>query len=75
MSACAKHVFLLTEPARLEETLRTAFEIARSGRPGPVVVDIPKDVQNTSLTFDGDGRLPIPGYRARQHAIEHARRR
>ncbi|WP_425601531.1 biosynthetic-type acetolactate synthase large subunit [Dyella humicola] len=73
MSACAKHVFLLTEPARLEATLRTAFEIARSGRPGPVVVDIPKDVQNTSLTFAGDGRLPIPGYRARQHAIEHAR--
>jgi acetolactate synthase-1/2/3 large subunit len=73
MSACAKHVFLLTEPARLEATLRTAFEIARSGRPGPVVVDIPKDVQNTALTFAGEGHLPIPGYRARQHAIEHAR--
>src|SRR5579859_5831533 len=45
MSSCAKHVFLVTDASRLEETLRTAFEIARSGRPGPVVVDIPKDVQ------------------------------
>jgi acetolactate synthase I/II/III large subunit len=73
MSPCAKHVFLLTDATRLEETLRTAFEIARSGRPGPVVVDIPKDVQNTPLTFAGEGTLPIPGYRARQHAIQNAR--
>ncbi|MDE2315089.1 MAG: acetolactate synthase, large subunit, biosynthetic type, partial [Xanthomonadaceae bacterium] len=34
MGACAKHVFLVTDPAALEATLRTAFEIARSGRPG-----------------------------------------
>ena len=51
MGACAKHVFLVTDPAALEATLRTAFEIARSGRPGPVVVDIPKDVQNGRATF------------------------
>jgi acetolactate synthase-1/2/3 large subunit len=73
MSPCAKHVFLLTDPERLEVTLRTAFEIARSGRPGPVVVDIPKDVQNSPLIFAGEGTLPIPGYRARQHAIQNAR--
>uniref|UniRef100_UPI0021079142 thiamine pyrophosphate-binding protein n=1 Tax=Dyella sp. ASV21 TaxID=2795114 RepID=UPI0021079142 len=73
MSPCAKHVFLVTDPSRLEATLRTAFEIARSGRPGPVVVDIPKDVQNTPLNFAGHGTLPILGYRARQHAIDHAR--
>src|SRR2546423_3412321 len=46
MSACAKKVFLVTDPAKLEHTLRTAFEIARTGRPGPVVVDVPKDIQN-----------------------------
>src|ERR1700720_4470393 len=36
MGAVAKHIFLVTEPARLESTVRTAFEIARTGRPGPV---------------------------------------
>ena len=72
MSACAKHVFLITEAAQLEATLRTAFTIARSGRPGPVVVDIPKDVQNAMLRFEGEGELPLPGYRARLRTVEHA---
>ncbi|NII12246.1 biosynthetic-type acetolactate synthase large subunit [Oleiagrimonas sp. C23AA] len=72
MSACAKHVFLVTEPERLEATLRTAFSLARSGRPGPVVVDVPKDVQNAAVTFAGEGELPLPGYRARLAEIEAA---
>ena len=70
MGSCAKHVFLVTDAAKLEATLRSAFEIARSGRPGPVVVDIPKDVQNAQLGFSGGGALPIPGYRARLRAID-----
>jgi acetolactate synthase-1/2/3 large subunit len=65
MGSVAKHVFLVTDPSRLEATVRTAFEIARTGRPGPVVVDIPKDVQNWKGTFHGKSRLPIPGYRQR----------
>jgi acetolactate synthase I/II/III large subunit len=65
MGAVAKHIFLVTDPARLEATVRTAFEIARTGRPGPVVVDIPKDVQNWEGEFRGSGLLPIPGYRRR----------
>ncbi|HEV2285473.1 MAG TPA: biosynthetic-type acetolactate synthase large subunit [Steroidobacteraceae bacterium] len=65
MGAVAKHIFLVTEPEKLEATVRTAFEIARTGRPGPVVVDIPKDVQNWEGTFQGAGLLPIPGYRRR----------
>jgi len=69
MSACAKHVFLVTDAKKLEATMRTAFEIARTGRPGPVVIDIPKDVQNWSGVFQGDGVLPIPGYRARLKAV------
>ena len=70
MGACAKHVFLVTDPTRLEATIRTAFEIARTGRPGPVVIDVPKDVQNWSGPFQGSGLLPVPGYRARLRAVE-----
>jgi len=69
MGACAKHVFLVTDPSKLEATLRTAFEIARTGRPGPVVVDVPKDVQNWTGPFVGEGVLPIPGYRRRIEEI------
>ena len=65
MGSVAKHVLLVTEPTRLEATMRTAFEIARTGRPGPVVVDIPKDVQTAAGVFQGDAQLAIPGYRAR----------
>ena len=69
MGAIAKHIFLVTDPTKLEATLRTAFEIARTGRPGPVVVDIPKDVQNWVGSFQGHGRLPIRGYRERIHSV------
>src|ERR1700691_345334 len=62
MGAVAKHIFLVTDPTKLEATMRTAFEIARTGRPGPVVVDVPKDVQNWEGLFHGGGMLPIPGY-------------
>jgi acetolactate synthase-1/2/3 large subunit len=69
MGAVAKHIFLVTDPAKLEATVRTAFEIARTGRPGPVVVDIPKDVQNWEGEFHGMGTLPIPGYRRRMNEL------
>jgi acetolactate synthase I/II/III large subunit len=72
MGAVAKHIFLVTDPARLERTVRTAFEIARSGRPGPVVVDIPKDVQTWEGVFQGEGLLPIPGFRRRTRELESA---
>ena len=72
MGAVAKHIFLVTDPEKLEATVRTAFEIARTGRPGPVVIDIPKDVQNWEGTFAGEGLLPIPGYRRRMHELAAA---
>ena len=65
----SKHTFLVTDPELLEETVRTAFEIARTGRPGPVVVDLPKDIQNATGTFQGAGLLPVQGYRQRIHAV------
>jgi acetolactate synthase-1/2/3 large subunit len=69
MGAVAKHCFLVTDPARLEATVRTAFEIARSGRPGPVVIDVPKDVQNWQGTFLGEGHLDVRGYQQRMTAV------
>jgi len=69
----AKHTFLVTDPAKLEATMRTAFEIARGGRPGPVVVDLPKDVQNWTGVFQGGGLLPVRGYRKRMQAVAEKR--
>jgi acetolactate synthase-1/2/3 large subunit len=69
MGAVAKHIFLVTDPEKLEATVRTAFEIARTGRPGPVVIDVPKDVQNWQGDFKGSGTLPMPGYRKRLEAL------
>jgi acetolactate synthase-1/2/3 large subunit len=69
MGAVAKHVFLVNDPEQLEETVRSAFELARTGRPGPVVVDIPKDVQNWEGAFKGQGVLPLHGYRRRLAAV------
>jgi acetolactate synthase-1/2/3 large subunit len=70
MGAIAKHVFLVTEAEKLEETVRSAFELARTGRPGPVVVDIPKDIQNWEGAFKGQGTLPLHGYRRRLAKVE-----
>ena len=61
MGAVAKHIFLVTDPEKLEATMRSAFELARTGRPGPVVIDIPKDVQNWEGEFKGQGALPLTG--------------
>jgi acetolactate synthase I/II/III large subunit len=73
MGAVAKHVFLVTDPTKLEATVRTAFEIARTGRPGPVVLDVPKDVQNWKGVFHGAGRLPVAGYRQRMNRLESSK--
>jgi acetolactate synthase-1/2/3 large subunit len=69
LGSVAKHTFLVTDPEKLESTVRTAYEIARSGRPGPVVLDFPKDIQNWTGTFHGEGLLPILGYRNRLKSV------
>ncbi len=53
-----KHNFLVRSAAELLEVIPDAFRIAMSGRPGPVVIDVPKDVQNESVNVEG---LPDPG--------------
>ncbi len=73
MGAVAKHIFLVTDPEKLEATMRSAFELARTGRPGPVVIDIPKDVQNWQGEFQGEGTLPLSGYERRLAAINENR--
>jgi acetolactate synthase I/II/III large subunit len=72
MAACAKQVFLVTDETKVEVTMRTAFDIARSGRPGPVVVDIPRDVQLSKSDFAGTGLLPLHGYQERLDALRSA---
>ncbi len=52
-----KHSFLVEDPDELYPTIRRAFEIARSGRPGPVLVDVPKDVQFAACNDNGYRRL------------------
>jgi len=51
---CTKHNYLVKDPSKLAETIEEAFEIATTGRPGPVLIDIPKDVQVATA----DGRVP-----------------
>jgi len=59
-----KHNYLVTEPEQVAPTIREAFYIARSGRPGPVLVDITKDAQQQSCVFEwNDDEIVLPGYR------------
>jgi acetolactate synthase-1/2/3 large subunit len=59
-----KHNYLVTHASEVARTIREAFYVARSGRPGPVLVDITKDAQQTSCEFDWDAARPqLPGYR------------
>lgn len=54
--AITKHNFLVKDPAKLADTIRYAFRIARSGRPGPVLVDVPRDIQTSEVLFEADGQ-------------------
>lgn len=59
-----KHNYLVTRPDQVAPTIREAFYIARSGRPGPVVVDITKDAQQQECKFEwSDDPISLPGYR------------
>jgi len=59
-----KHNYLVTHANGLARTLREAFYVAASGRPGPVLVDITKDAQQSSCEFDWEAAKPhLPGYR------------
>ncbi|MDN0074686.1 biosynthetic-type acetolactate synthase large subunit [Crenobacter sp. SG2303] len=59
---CVKHNFLVKDIAELASTIKKAFYIAKTGRPGPVVVDIPKDVQQTLAEFHWPDSVNIRSY-------------
>ncbi len=59
---CTKHNYLVTRVEDLERVIREAFYIARSGRPGPVLVDLPKDVINQSARYKGTDVVKIRSY-------------
>jgi acetolactate synthase-1/2/3 large subunit len=59
-----KHNYLVTHASEVAQTISEAFYVARSGRPGPVLVDITKDAQQSTCDFDGKPVAPqLPGYR------------
>ena len=73
---CTKHNYLVKDPAKLGDIVHEAFHIATSGRPGPVVVDIPKDVQVATARYARPGPIRHKTYRpalkADRQAIEAA---
>jgi len=73
---CTKHNYLVKDSDRLARTLHEAFYVARSGRPGPVVVDIPKDIQFADTPYVGPETIEHRTYRPQRDpdpaAIERA---
>ncbi len=67
-----KHSFLVEDPEELYSTMRRAFEIARSGRPGPVLIDVPKDVQAAACEHDVYRRLREVPPQEESPALERA---
>jgi acetolactate synthase-1/2/3 large subunit len=65
-----KHNFLVTDPVDIPRIVAEAFHLASTGRPGPVLVDVPKDVLTSTTTFSWPTELSLPGYRptTRPHA-------
>ncbi len=60
---CTKHNYLVKDPNDLVSTIREAFHIARSGRPGPVLVDLPKDVMASTISFSEATPIKMRTYR------------
>jgi len=65
-----KHNYLVMRADDLGQTIHEAFHIARTGRPGPVLIDIPKDVFTETGEYDPDAPINLPGYRVPGKAEE-----
>jgi acetolactate synthase-1/2/3 large subunit len=62
-----KHNFLVQTPEEIPQIMAEAFHLASTGRPGPVLVDVPKDVMQAQTTFSWPPTLDLPGYRPTLH--------
>ena len=58
-----KHNYFVTDPADIPDVVHEAFHIASTGRPGPVLVDLPKDILNQTMTWRAPAELSLPGYK------------
>jgi acetolactate synthase-1/2/3 large subunit len=58
-----KHNFLVQDPSNIAQAIAEAFHLASTGRPGPVLVDLPKDVLQDRTTFSWPPKLDLPGYK------------
>ena len=65
---CVKHNFLVKDVRDIATTIKKAFYLAQSGRPGPVLVDIPKDVSNQKTEFSYPSSVSVRSYNPAQHA-------
>lgn len=63
-SPIVKHSYLVTKLEDIPRIIREAFYIARTGRPGPVVIDVPKNFQEGRFVPDFDAPMDLPGYQA-----------
>jgi acetolactate synthase-1/2/3 large subunit len=59
---CTKHSYLVERVEDLAVTIKEAFHIARSGRPGPVLIDLPKNMLRSATAFSYPERVSLPGY-------------
>lgn len=59
---CCKHNYLVKDTADLARVIKEAFHIAKTGKPGPVVVDMPKDVLSSATEFVWPSEVKLPGY-------------
>jgi len=59
---CTKHNYLVTDINDLNRIIREAFHLARSGRPGPVLIDLPKDIMTMSAPYKAGGKIRLQSY-------------
>ena len=72
-----KHSFMIQHPLEIPRSIHEAFHIARTGRPGPVVVDIPQDLSRADIPYEPVDRRPparLPADHRRQPEADPARR-